>query len=95
MGSLPDMPTMPCATLSTTIIPTAPAFWTFFALRTNVHVPRSTRAMFPARAAPFVIALHASVEDGPAVFAASLATTTGAVTETVAAGGPKSAVPTS
>ncbi len=76
-------------------MPTAPAFWTFFALRTNAQVPRSTRAMLPATAAAFVIALHASVVDGPGGSAASFATTTGAVTETEDAGAPKSAVPTS
>src|SRR5512141_2556473 len=94
VASVPVMPTTPWTTLSTTIMPRAPAFWTFFALSTKAQLPRSTSAIFPASAAGLLIVLQASVSRGPAVSRASVATTTGAVTETDAAGAPKSAVPT-
>ena len=73
---------------------TAPAFWTFFALRTNAHEPRSTRAILPATAAAFVIVEQASVVEGPAPSEASWAATTWAVTPGFESGSPKSAVPT-
>ena len=95
VASVPDIPATPAVgSQSATIIPIAPAFWTFLALMTNAHVPRSTRAILPARAGPFVIALQPSVVSGPAPSAASVAITTGPETETTAGEGPKSAVPT-
>src|ERR671918_138371 len=47
-GSVPPMVIGAPATLLATIIAVAPAAWALFAFSTNVHVPRSTRAIAPA-----------------------------------------------
>ena len=61
----------------------------------TAHVPRSTRAIFPETAAAFVIALQPSVvERRPRASLASVAATTGAVTETDASRRPEVRRPT-
>src|SRR5881397_3304406 len=54
VGSVPPKPGggVP-ATLSTTMTPIAPTFWTFLTLTVKPHVPRSTSAILPFTARAF------------------------------------------
>src|SRR6266516_1391137 len=74
--------------LLTRMQPMAPAFCTFLTLATNVQTPRSTTAILPASAAPFVI------RSQPSLVGATLSTTTTAcaVSPPSVSAGPNDAV---
>ena len=67
-------------------MPVAPAASALATFVTNGHVPRSTYAHLPVTAAPLVKVVQPSVVVGPVAFAASVATTTSAVTGVVVNG---------
>src|SRR5688500_13524952 len=75
--------------------PIAPAASACCAFTTNVHDPRSTRAMRPATSDAFVYAVQPSVVAGPSTFAASSAATIAPLIGRVSGSGPNVAVFTS
>src|SRR5262249_62026449 len=94
-GSAPPSPAggSPAA-LSAMTTAMAPAFWAFLTLTTKVQVPRSSSTILPVVCALLVRAVHPSVVEGPAAFAASSPTTMLPVMPDAPIGGPNDAAPT-
>ena len=91
VASTPDIVVGGCPTRTFAMTaPIAPAFWAFLTLIVKLHVPRLISAIFPASAAPFVIASQPSLTSGAMP---SIAMTTSAVVPVPVSAGPNCAPP--